>query len=95
MMTPEAKDYLISIQRFLPDSDTTYELIAFGNEIRLIPTDRKTLSHFICDGESILAAMAAQTDEAVRNRTLMLAREKNSPVLQLVERRRTPRVMCA
>ena len=96
IVTKEAKSFLQSIQRFLPEPATTsYGLEIHGNDVRIIPMSKDAMVTFLYDGETLIAGIALDSEEKLQGRTLILNTYAGHARLELLERRRAPRTLCA
>ena len=92
-ITQEAKHYLASLRKYLPNSKTmTYELIIENETIQLVPTLNKKFEDYLCDGDWVLAGIGPDTDLKLMGRIIQLSPQQRSPKLELKDRRRSPRM---
>ena len=92
-ITQEAKCFLASLRKYLPNAQTmTYELTVENEVIQLIPTQNKKFTDYICDGDWVLAGIAADTDLKLIGRTIQLNPRHWAPKLELKDRRRSARI---
>ena len=95
-ITQEAKTYLSSLRKYLPNPETmTYEITLVAGVVQLAPTQNKKFSDYICDETCIIAGIGPEADLQLQGRTLMVDTRTSCPKLVLEDHRRSPRLACA
>ena len=96
LITEEAKTFIQYLQRYLPSpAETTYQLIIEDSELSLIPTSATDFAESIYADEELLLGLDAPTQKFLQGRTVILKNIGRSATLELLERRRKPRLPCA
>ena len=92
-ITQEAKHFLASLRKYLPNSKTmTYELIVENEAIQLVPTLNKKFEDYICDGDWVLAGIGPEADLKLIGRIIQLSPRQRPAKLELKDRRRSSRI---